>query len=95
MWVFGDGEYNVLMIKERGFIYTRCLQYSKDWPGIEEGCLPWHCWEVSREVVVELVRGFDGRHGIVEAQGAQLGPRLVPEITASTKIWNQIFRRKT
>lgn len=60
MWVFGDGECNVLMIKERGFIYTWCLQHSKDWPGMEEGCLPWHCREVGKEWLCKLVKGFMG-----------------------------------
>lgn len=95
MWVFGDGECNVLMIKERGFIYTQCLQPSKDWPGVEEGCLLWHCREVGEEVAVPAGERLHGRHGTVEAQGAQLAPRLVPEIAASTNIWNQILRRKT
>lgn len=70
MRVFGDGECNALMIKERGFIYTQYLQHSKDRPGIEEGVFP-GIGEVCREVAMRAGRGFDGRHGTVEAQGAQ------------------------
>lgn len=95
MWVFGDGECNVLMIKERGFILHLV-------PSTLQG-LAWHGTRVSslalqgggQGVAVQAGERLHGKHGIVEAQEAQLGPRLVPEIAASTNIWESDSQEKT